>query len=567
MARAGAYGLTVPTDYGGRGENYLQLANLEESLAANGLGPMAVEISGELTIGAGALLGYGSDAQRRTFLPMVSEGTLLGFALTEVGTGVNAKKIGAYVETDENGNYRLFASDSCNKLWITNACHGGLVAVVARIGKNGPDLGLFITQLPVRDTEASEAGWEFRCTPSGVDAFTANHNSRLHFHNYPIPAANRIPGNGVEVLFYCLRLGRCMLAAMSAGYQRMLARDASHYARERPGVGGLVIRHELPQLAIGRMLGGSLQSRALSFLALSQDAARIDLAGLRDLTKSAAAQTGIESMLAAEHVLGGRSFARGSRVNAARANLHLFGVVEGEDDMIRMGMVRDVTARFVDRYLAPLLGQLRIANTGSDGQPLPEADRILRVSIGNLLRHPARTLGIVGKLVANPAPYRLAGWMVRNLASDLLRAPLALLPSRLLPRYRPLPPTLRDHARTAERELRALRWRHLWISLSFQLELTSAQIALQRLGQQIEWLTSVLVLCHHAAVQDETQWRIANLQCLLLLERIRGAKAGLRSRRLRRLRKAVAEVGGDVASDTVSLFRGLPAEPYQHPFK
>src|SRR5690606_17684030 len=134
------------------------------------------------------------------------------------------------------------------------------------------------------------------------------------------------------VLFYSLRLGRCMLSMMSAGYQRMLARDASHYASERPGVGGHVIRHELPQLAIGRMLGGSLQSRALGFLALSQHAERIDLPGLRDTTKSAAAQSGLESMIAAEHVMGGRSFARGSRVNAARSNLHLFGVVEGEDD-------------------------------------------------------------------------------------------------------------------------------------------------------------------------------------------------------------------------------------------
>jgi hypothetical protein len=33
------------------------------------------------------------------------------------------------------------------------------------------------------------------------------------------------------VLFYCLRMGRCMLAAMSAGYQRMFAADAAHYAR------------------------------------------------------------------------------------------------------------------------------------------------------------------------------------------------------------------------------------------------------------------------------------------------------------------------------------------------
>src|SRR4051794_973752 len=63
-----------------------------------------------------------------------------------------------------------------------------------------------------------------------------------------------------------------MLAARSAGYQRMLAREATQYCRERRGVGGLVVKHELPQLALGRMLGGSLQARALSYLALSQDA-------------------------------------------------------------------------------------------------------------------------------------------------------------------------------------------------------------------------------------------------------------------------------------------------------
>jgi len=141
-----------------------------------------------------------------------------------------------------------------------------------------------------------------------------------------------LQADGVEVLFYCLRMGRCMLAAMAAGYQRMLARDTSHYAMRRLGVGGPVIRHEVPRLNLGRILGGALQSRALAYLSLQQDADAVDLAGLRDLTKSAAAGTGAESMVAAEHVLGGRSFHGGSRVNDARVNLHLFGVVEGEDD-------------------------------------------------------------------------------------------------------------------------------------------------------------------------------------------------------------------------------------------
>jgi alkylation response protein AidB-like acyl-CoA dehydrogenase len=565
MADAGAYGLTVPTGYGGRGETYLQLAALEEALSANGLGPMAVEISGQLTIGAGSLLAYGSGEQQRLFLPMVAEGNLMAFALTEVGTGVNAKKIEAFVDKQQDGGYRLFAEGRRNKLWITNAQHGGLAGIVARIGRDGSELGLFLVRLPERDIEAAE-GYEFRLAPSGVAAFTANENARLHFSNFPIPAENRVPGEGVEVLFYSLRLGRCMLAAMSAGYQRMLARDASHYARQRPGVGGLVIKHELPRLAIGRMLGGSLQARALAFLALSQDASGADLAGLRDITKSSAAQTGLDSMIAAEHVLGGRAFDGNSRVNAARVNLHLFGVVEGEDEMIRMGMVRDVTAAFVGRYLAPLLGQLKKANTGSDGQPEPADRLILRLGIVSFLRYPRRCLRALMGILRNSAFHRLAGWIAANSAADLASVPPRLLPASALPRYRTLPEALRGHARYAERELRRTRWTYLRLSLTFQLDLTGAQVALQRLGQRIEWLVAMLALCHHAASQDETQHRIANLQCLLLRERTEAARAGLRGGALKRLRRAVAAVGEDVAGGRTSLFAELKPEPFAHPF-
>ncbi|MGH8141584.1 MAG: acyl-CoA dehydrogenase family protein [Steroidobacteraceae bacterium] len=567
VAQAGAYGLTVPTEYGGCGQSYLQLAHLEEALTANGLGPLAVEISGELTIGAGSLLGYGDEAQRRTYLPMIAEGKLMGFALTEVGTGVNAKKIQAYVEPDEHGNYRLFADDARNKLWITNAAFGSLVGVVARIGKGGPDLGLFIVQLPMHNVDGSDAGWEFRCEPSDVAAFTANHNSRLHFRNFPIPAANRVQGDGVEILFYCLRLGRCMLAAMSGGYQRMLAVDASRFARERPGVGGLVINHELPQLAIARMLGGSLQARSLAFLSLAQDAAGVDLAGLRDLTKSAAAQTGVESMMACEHVLGGRSFAQHSRVNAARANLHLFGVVEGEDDLIRMGAVKDVTLPFVDRYLSPLLDVLRRANTDAGGKTVASEERILRLGMREFLRFPRRSLVALGRLLVAPGLLPLGGWICGNAALDLARAASRVIPSGWLRAYRSLPPALRGHVRLAEWELRQARWTYLRLSLSFQLQLTSAQVALQRLGQRLEWLVSILALCHHSAVQDPSQQRIADLQCLLLRERVHASRRGLSSATLRRLQRALSRVARDVRGDEGGLFSRLPAEPYAHPWK
>ena len=159
------------------------------------LGALAVEISGQLTIGAGSLLGYGSDEQKRLFLPLIASGQAMAFALTEVGVGVNAKRIQAYVETDASGDYRLFAEGSCNKLWITNARHGGLLGVVARIVRGGDRIGLFVLELPADDVGA-DAGYEFRCEPSGVAAFTACHHAAVFdaSHHEVAAVQARTPG-------------------------------------------------------------------------------------------------------------------------------------------------------------------------------------------------------------------------------------------------------------------------------------------------------------------------------------------------------------------------------------
>jgi alkylation response protein AidB-like acyl-CoA dehydrogenase len=567
VAKEKAYGLTVPVEFGGKGANYAGLARVIDLLSSQGLGGLAVELSGQLTIGASSVLGYGSDEQKKTYLPMLVEGRLMGFGLTEVGVGVNAKKIQAYVEEDENGDYRLFADGSRNKLWITSATHGGLLGLVARIGKDSREIGLFVLQLPEKDILMSDdCDYEFRCEHSGVAAFEANINSRVHFMNFPVPKQNQIPSDGVEVLFYCLRMGRCMLAATSAGYQRMLARDASHFAIQRIGVGGPVIRHEIPRLALARMLGGSLQSRALSYLSLKQDEDGVDLAGLRDLTKSAAANTGQESMIACEHVLGGRSFAKGSRVSDARVNLHLFGVVEGEDDMIRMGMVRDVTLKFVNEYLSGMMDAINAANVDEHGQMLPADERILRIGVDSIIQQPQRSFKALSTLFKSRQLYQLIGWVVKNIVDDLLRLPGNLLPVSWIGRYRGLPKELRSYARFAESRLRRIRWSYLGFSLFYQLELTRAQIPLQRLGYAIEQLVSMLVICHHAAVQDRSQQQIAAVQAQVLKEKYQGVKLFTSVAEIQRLRRNVSKVGDAIEGGYSSLLNEIEPEPFAHPW-
>jgi len=562
-----AYGFTVPVSFGGAGASYPDLAVTEEALSANGLGALAVEISGELTIGAGSLLGYGTDDQKKTFLPMIAEGRLMAFGLTEVRIGVNAKKVRAYVEETEDGNFCLHAAGDRNKLWITNATHGALVGLVARVGRDGKRVGLFIIELPEADVSESDGlGYTFRCEPSGVEAFGANFNSRIHFENYPIPKGNQIQADGVEVLFYCLRMGRCMLAAMAAGYQRMLARDSSTYAIQRVGVGGPVIKHELPRLAIAKMLGGALQSRALSHLALQQDLDGVDLAGLRDLTKSAAASTAMESMIACERVLGGRSFDKGSRVSDARSNIHVFGVVEGEDDLILMGMVKDITGSFVETYMAGMLGVIQSINMKSNGDPVAREDRILKIGPATIFRYPGRCLLATMRLLATSSFWRLVAWIGRNALLELLRLPGRLIPTAWIPRYNCLPKGMRGLARYAERKLRGRRWTYLGINLFFQLELTRAQIPLQRFGKSIEHLTSMLVLCHHASVNDVSEQAVAQLQAQLIKDKFRGIRILSSMFELQRTRDMVAEVAQTVEKDACSLLNDIEPEPYAHPW-
>ena len=568
VAKEKAYGFTVPGKFGGLDGRYIELALTEEDLAANGLGALAVEISGELTIGAGSLLAYGTEEQQRTFLPLIAEGQLIAFGLTEVGIGVNAKKVRAYVEPDAaTGGFRLFADGDRNKLWITNATHNALVAVVARVGKDGKQVGLFVLRLPGRDqSRADGVDYEFRCESSRCTAFSQNWNSRIHFHNFPLSCESQIKADGVEVLFYSLRMGRCMLAAMAAGYQRMFAADAANYARSRDGVGGLIIKHELPRQHLGRMLGGALQSRALSHLSLQQDEDGVDLAGLRDLTKSAAATTALESLIACERVLDGRSFDQDSRVNEARHNMHVFGVVEGEDDLILMGMVKDVTDVFTTKYMVGMLSVIQSINNQRDGTPLPADQRILRILPSLVFSQPKRLLQATKRVLTNKGFWQLVLWIVCSLLLEVVRLPGRLLPSALHPRYWKLQKELRRYARFAERRLRWLRFANLALNLHFQLELTRAQIPLQRLGKCIEMLVSMLALCHHAAKNDASQQRVAALQCEQLMTRVRGTRLVLGLWQMDRLRRHLAAVGEDLEQNRNSLIANLPPQPFAHPF-
>lgn len=560
------YGYTIPKEYGGLESNYQELAELEENIAANGLGGLAVEISGQLTIGAGGLIGYGSEEQKSLFLPLLAEGRLMAFGLTEVKVGVNAKKVGAYVEFDEaNDCWRLFAHGDSSKLYITSATHGGLMAVIAKLGKDSRELGLFITELPKSDMEKSaDNDYSFSCQSSGTEAFQTNINSRLSFDNFPIPRSQHINADGLEVLFYSLAMGRCMLSAMSAGFQRLYASEAVNYAKQRDGVGGRVINHELPQLSIAKILGGALQSRSLCHLSLQQNQQHINLAGLRDLTKAAAAKTLLESLSCAERVIGGRSLNKESPVSATRATAHAFSIVEGENDLITLGMVREITSDFVSSYMAGILNVLDKINTDSSGNSIAEEKRILSLGFNSLLNYPGRSAKAIISLLINKDLWRLLYWILKNALLDIVSLPKRLLPATWRTRYAKLPAPLRAYAKYAEARLRDQRWTYLGLNIFYQLNLTRAQIPMLAFGKRIENLVSILTVVYASASASEDTQAVAALQAEILKQKIKENRVLRNLRAIEALRKRVQRVSGFVSNDQCELIKNLEPQAIPH---
>jgi hypothetical protein len=171
------------------------------------------------------------------------------------------------------------------------------------------------------------------------------------------------------------------------------------------------------------------------------------------------------------------------------------------------------------------------------------------------------------RLLSNASFWSLVGWTLTNLVGDALRLPARLVPSALHPRYRALPKRLRRHARWAERKLRFVRWQNLGVNVWFQLELTRAQIPLQRLGRTIEHLTSIVALAHHAAQNDVTQQRVAELQAIRLADKARSIRILSDLGGMERLRRVVAEVGVDVEYGRATLINGVKPEPFAMPWE
>src|SRR5580698_7136276 len=257
LKKAGEIGLLgggIPEAYGGAGLDKISATILAEKLAT--YGSFAVSHGGHSGIGTVPIVYFGTEEQKKKYLPKIASGELLSsYCLSEPQAGSDslASRTRAVLSPDGK-NYIL----NGQKMWITNGGFADIYVVFAKI--DGEKFSCFIVE---RGTPGFTTGAEEK--KMGIKGSST---TPLFFENAAIPAENLLhePGRGHVVAFNTLNAGRFSLGAFCLGAAKKVLEASSKYAKERGAFG----KH----LADFGLIKGKLGEMAIRIFAIESEVYR-----------------------------------------------------------------------------------------------------------------------------------------------------------------------------------------------------------------------------------------------------------------------------------------------------
>ncbi|GGR05814.1 acyl-CoA dehydrogenase family protein [Streptomyces netropsis] len=249
MGRMGLFGLPFPEEYGGMGGDYLALGLALEELARVD-SSVAITLEAGVSLGAMPVFRFGTEEQRREWLPKMCSGEMLGaFGLTEPECGSDAGGTRTTARLDEATDEWVINGTKC---FITNSGTDitGLVTVTAVTGRdeNGkPRISSIIV-------------------PSGTPGFTvaapyskvgwnASDTRELSFSDVRVPAANLLgeEGRGYAQFLRILDEGRIAISALATGLAQGCVDESVSYAKAREAFGRPIGANQAIQFKIADM--------------------------------------------------------------------------------------------------------------------------------------------------------------------------------------------------------------------------------------------------------------------------------------------------------------------------
>src|SRR3989338_2215448 len=266
LADLGCFGMKIPKEYGGLGLSQINY-NRAVGMVASHCGSTAVLLSAHQSIGVPQPLKlFGTEEQKKKYLPMFANGTISAFALTEVGAGSDPRMMATTATPTEDGKFFLLNGE---KLWCTNVFVAGVIVVMAATppkivnGKERKQITAFIVETSWPRIEMAH-----RCRFMGLNGIQ---NGLVRFHNVKVPRENIIlgEGEGLRLALMTLNTGRLTLPAGSTGIGKWCVYVARQSALKRKQWGAAIGQHESIGLKLGYMASHTFAMEAMTWLTSS----------------------------------------------------------------------------------------------------------------------------------------------------------------------------------------------------------------------------------------------------------------------------------------------------------